>query len=113
MRLTNGSPAPSELAYYMNDIFSLCIIPTGVFSEVDTLLPDVIEIDEYTWIGGGYFARFDQDLFNIGHYDWMIDSGGGYGGNFTQTTGIPFMVYWYWDSLSDSTPGFYVRADLV
>ncbi len=112
MRLANGSAAPSTLAYHMNPVFSLCFVPTGVWTEIDTLLPDIIELDEY-YMGGGYFAKFIQDSFNIGYYSFMIDSGGGFGGNFTQTTGVPFMVYSFWDSFSDSTPGYYLRADLI
>ncbi len=112
MRFSNGSMAPSDLTSLMNPAFSLCIIPTGVRAEIDAILPDIIELDEY-YMGGGYFAKFDHDDFNLGWYDWMIDSGGGYGGNFTQTSGIPFAVYCYWNSLSDPTPGFYLRADLI
>ncbi len=113
IRFSNGSEISPSFTSFMNPVFSLSFLPTGVWDAIEDLLPrtynDTYNGNPYRL---DYFGR-TGNLYNIGCYKWAIDSGGVYEGNVTQTTGVPFMVYRQWDSMSDSYPPIFVIASLI
>lgn len=113
MRFPNGSEIPGNIVSFLNPVLSLSFLPTGVWDAFETLLPRTYNttFTPYPY-SSQYFAR-TSDAYNIGYYHWHIDSGGVYEGNVTHITGIPFIVYRQWDSLSDSLPETFVVATLI
>ncbi len=112
MQYPNGSAVDEQLSFLLNPIFSMAFLPTGAWNEIDALLPETIEIVTYYYTGAGYFSRLHGEHMTIGYFHWHIDSGGEKGANVSLSSGIPFLVYIYWNSLSDSTPGFLITAKL-
>jgi hypothetical protein len=113
MYFTNGSALPAGFVSYINSVFSLSFLPTGVWDAIEALLPRTYNS---TYTGEPYMTEYfgrTGESYNIGRYDWAIDAGGVSEGNVTHTTGIPFMVSRYWDSLSDPEPGIFVIAELM
>ena len=90
---TNGSQLNDTQNSTLCSIISGCILPLGAWSMIDSLFPDELG----GWSPGSKYdsAKLFEDHFTIS-YMWCgsIDASGGWSGNVSLTTGVPFSIRW-------------------
>ena len=92
-RFSNGSDIPSNVSALLNELISRLFIPIGAWEFLDTLFPDnATDAGQHEFWCDTYFSRYYDTSFIFGHKRFLSDSGWGWYGIISPTTGVPLII---------------------
>jgi hypothetical protein len=92
-QFSNGSDIPSNVSALLNDLISRLFIPTGAWEFLDSLFPDnATDAGQHEFWCDTYFSRYYDTSFIFGHKRYLSDSGWGWYGIVSPTTGVPLII---------------------